>query len=370
MEKYDTGTTHALLHDRPVTRRQASRLAQLSGIPQEELAGQTLFAVHRRLHGILDPELLSLRKISGRVVRRNLAIGGLEPIPEAIVSVEDAESSLLLYSPPQWADWSWFQPFKLRREEIVKTTTDANGHFKLYLPRWEIQAISQWRQGRISFSDFSRPRLRDIVLDLEPEHPSEPLDAILRKPDLLARCRRKVGQALTDEIEALLYGQGLARSDESLEMLLETPVVPESPYALNDLWRGALQANIVVQGNDFPSEQLQDSASPHSFGPLWHSGLALKLWTLLLDVPDITFRVTRENGEPAEEEVLYSDGFFDVPWSRVSLSDFTLTASPAAPSKFARSRSWAEYEALPATAPEPTTLDALRFPRFDSTTTF
>lgn len=368
MDKYETGTRHALLHDSPVTRMRAARLAKLAGISLEEMVGQTLFAVHRRLHGILDPELLSLRKISGRMVRRNLATGALEPIARAVVHVEGTEGSFLLYSPPQWADWSWLHPFKLYREEIATATTDEGGYFKVYLPRWEVESVASWRQGRISFGDFSRPRLRDIVRDLDPDHLSESPDEVLRNPDLLARCRRKVGRALTDEIEAMVYGEGLDRSDEALEMLLETPVVPDRPHALDDLLRGALRTNLAAQGS--PSEQLKDSANYRSIGPVWHSNLALRLWTLLLDVPDITFRVTRGNSEPDPEEVLYSDGFFDVPWSRVSVPDFTLMISTSASSKPAKSRAWAEYEALPAAAPESIRPGELRIPRFDSTTVF
>jgi len=310
-----------------VTKTQAERLAKLSGVPFDQMFGQTLFEIHRRLHGILDPELLILRKVSGRVVRRNLATGALEPIPQVTVHAEDTDGSFLLYSPPQWADWSWLHPFKLRREEIATATTDASGHFSVYLPRWEIEAVARWRQGRIGFGDFSRPRLRDIVKDLEPEHSSESAETALRKPDLLDRCRRKVGQALTDEIAALLRGEGTTLSEEVLEMLLETPVVPERPPAFDDLLQAALRANVAAQAPGLPAEHSRGWGGDRPIGPVWRSDLVLKLWTLLLDVPDITFRVTQSPGDPNDEELLYSDGYFDVPWSRASIPDFTLTAS-------------------------------------------
>lgn len=363
MERYETGTRHALLHDRPVTGMQAARLSRLAGVPQRELEGLTLFTVHRKLHGILDPDLLNLRKVTGRVVRWNPDDATPEAVAQATVSVEDTEASFLLYSPPQWSDWSWFHPFKLSREVIATATTDSNGQFTVYLPRWEIQAISGWRQGRIGLADFSRPRLRDIVRDLGPERPSEPL-AILRMPDLLARCRRMVGQALADEIEAMLVGLGPAPSDETLEMLLETPVVPNRPHALKDLLRSALRTRLTAGTYPPLPDPARDSASPSSIGTVWHSHLALKLWTLLLNVPDVTFRVTRSDGRSGEE-VLYSDGFFDVPWSRVLLSGLTLTAPFATPSR----SPWAGYGALPTEVPAPQIPEAW-IPRFDSTTAF
>lgn len=360
MGKHETGTRHALLQDRPVTTMQASRLAPLSGMPQEELEGQTLFTVHRKLQGMVDPELLSLRKVSGRVVRWCPVHGTLEAVDRATVSVEDTDASFLLYSPPQWADWSWFHPYQLRREVIATARTDANGQFAVYLPRWEIQAISDWRQGRIGLSDFSRPRLRDIVRDLDPERPREPLES-LKQVDLLARCRRLVGRPLADQIEAMLFGQGPAPSDETLEMLLETPVAPERPNALTDLLQGALQAHVAAES------LLEEPASVSPIGTVWHRHLALKSWTLLLDVPDITFRVTRTD-ERGGEEVLYSDGFFDVPWSHVNFSGVTLTA-PASASASSPS-AWAGYEALPAEVPAPQVSEEAWTPRFDGTTVF
>ena len=108
-----------------------------------------------------------------------------------------------------------------------------------------------------------------------------------------------------DQIEAILFGQGPAPSDEALEMLLETPVAPERPHALTDLLQGALQAHVAAES----LREVPASISP--IGTVWHRHLALKRWTLLLDVPDITFRVTRSD-EHGGEEVLYSDGFFDV----------------------------------------------------------
>jgi hypothetical protein len=347
MDIYQNGMKQALPNNGPVTMSQASRLARLSGLPIEELTGQPLSDVERKLSWILAPELLGLRKISGRVVRRNFETRALEPIPNATVHMEDTDCSFLLYSPPQWADWSWLLPFRLRSEEIATATTDASGHFSFYLPRWEIEAVARWRQGRIGVGDFSRPRLRDIVKDLEPEYLAETPEIAIRKPGLLAGCRKKVGQALTDSIEALLLCEGAARSEGALEMLLETRVVPQRPPALDDLLPGDVPTRVAGREQGFPAELVKGLGFDRSIGPLWrNSDLVLKLWTLLLDVPDITFRVTRENREQGGEELLYTDGFFDVPWHRDGIPALTLTASDPAFSVSERPRRRTEHEEL------------------------
>jgi hypothetical protein len=370
VDNYENGTRQALSNDRPVTMAQASRLAKL-GLAIEELAGQTFASVERRLSWSLNPELMGLRKISGRVVRRNLATGVLEPIPYATVHVEDTDCSFLLYSPPHWADWSWPLPFRLRREEIATATTDEKGNFSVHIPRWDIEAVATWRQGRIGFRDFSRPRVRDIVRDLEPQYLSEPPALAIRKPDLVARCRRKVGQTLTDEIEALLVHEGTALTDEALEMLLETPVAPQRPQALDDFLRSELNAKAAARVHGLPLELVKDLGFDRSIGPLWRtSDLVLKLWTLLMNVPDITFRVTRSSGDDSAEELLYSDGFFDVPWSCGPIPQLTLAAPVAAFPVPVRPRRRTEYheiaEMFPATLP----FYAQGIPRFDSTSAF
>src|SRR6185436_5498742 len=113
MNIHQNGMRQTLPNNGPVTMTQAARLSKLSGLAIEEIAGLPRSTVERKLSWILAPELLGLRKISGRVVRRNLGTRALEPIPNATVHMEDTDCSFLLYSPPQWADWSWLLPFRL-----------------------------------------------------------------------------------------------------------------------------------------------------------------------------------------------------------------------------------------------------------------
>ena len=50
-------------------------------------------------------------------------------------------------------------------------------------------------------------------------------------------------------------------------------------------------------------------------------------WTLVFDVPDITFRVTQDVDGDGDEEVIYSEGYFDVRWDAGTIPPVTLVAS-------------------------------------------
>lgn len=50
----------------------------------------------------------------------------------------------------------------------------------------------------------------------------------------------------------------------------------------------------------------------------------------ILDVPDITFRVTQDTDGDGDQETIYSDGYFQVGWKSGPLSDVTLHASQIA----------------------------------------
>lgn len=51
-------------------------------------------------------------------------------------------------------------------------------------------------------------------------------------------------------------------------------------------------------------------------------------WQFVVDVPDITFRVTQTQGD--SEVTIYQEGFFDVRWNAGSIPDVTLEAGPHA----------------------------------------
>ncbi|MEP7010474.1 MAG: hypothetical protein ABJC13_09150 [Acidobacteriota bacterium] len=326
------GTLQTALNVSSLPAGLAARLATVSGLAERDVAGRSLASLRHRLSPVLQADLLGLRRIDGRVVRKHPATGALQPVPGATVHVEDTDGSFLLYSPPQWPDWSWLVPFKVRREEIAIAHTDARGRFSVGIPRWDVEAITAWRQGRIRFSDFSRPRLRDVVKDLD-GCSCDSAEAAIRKADFLARCRKRLGRPLARRIESLLHEQPAGTAEE-IESLLETPIAPERPCALAEIGRPELLEILkAVAGEHGISPQVVEEADFGPWiGPLWRgSHLVLKLWTPLLDAPDITFRVTGDRGKGVDEEVLYSGGFFDVAWNQGGIPDLTLTAFREAP---------------------------------------
>ena len=53
-------------------------------------------------------------------------------------------------------------------------------------------------------------------------------------------------------------------------------------------------------------------------------------WTPILDVPDITFRVSQDTNGDGIEEPIYSESYFQVRWNSGSISDITIEADPNA----------------------------------------
>lgn len=326
-------TLSPALFARPLDPAQALRLAQLSGLEGNELAGRPLASLHPRLSGTFHPELLGLRRVEGRVVRKNPATGALEPISGATVHVDDTVGSFLVYSPPEWPDWSWFLPFRLHRKEISAATTDGQGHFSVGVPRWEIEAIASWRQGRIRCADFSRPRLCDLVRDLDPGYLSEPAAITIRKPGFLLGCQKRLGRPLADRIAALIPAAS-AFDEGALESLLETRVAPERPAALDEIGAPELRGLLAVLAREhgLSPEVVEGAKLGPWIGPFWRGGqLMLKLWTPLVGAPDLTFRVTRGFGESGRGGSFSPEGFFSVPWNRGALPQLTLTVPAKIP---------------------------------------
>ena len=54
------------------------------------------------------------------------------------------------------------------------------------------------------------------------------------------------------------------------------------------------------------------------------------VWQAILDIPDITFRVTQDTNGDGIEETIYSEGFFDIRWDSGPISNVTLVAASIA----------------------------------------
>lgn len=53
-------------------------------------------------------------------------------------------------------------------------------------------------------------------------------------------------------------------------------------------------------------------------------------WVPIIDVPDITFRVTQDTDGDGVEETIYSEGYFQVRWNAGPIGNITINAKPNA----------------------------------------
>jgi hypothetical protein len=260
----------------PLTEHRATALSRQTGLPVERLAGRTQLELDPDLRFRIEPELLFHRRIRGRVVRTNPATGLPEPVPGATVHVEDTDYRFLGYF-PIGHPWCWLLPLDGVRETIATVVTDRCGRFSVYVPRWEIDWILRRRWGRWCHLVRPTPPAVPPVWPVEPPFPG--------------------------------------------------PVPP--PLAGDDLdpvqWRPVLDG---LRGMDVRGVDLR----PERFvGPfLSRPELVAGPWAPVLDVPDITFRVTQDVDGDGAEEVIYQEGFFDIRWDAGTIPDVTLVAAESA----------------------------------------
>jgi hypothetical protein len=333
---------------------QAKRLAELSGLSAEKLKGRKLRDLLDELRWRVDPHLLLFRRVCGQVVKRNPATNELEGVPNATVHVEDTDCSFHIYSPPGWPMWSWFFPFKCKREVIATAHTDQCGRFCVWIPRWDIDWVIKWRKGRICFPNFYRLRLRDYLErilkpDLTPEPPRirplrppeatpiplpiprpEPdgpvflkarMASALRRPDVVARLREVASEAVANRLASLAVRADFGAESKMLDAELETPVIPLPPPQPERSGRGE---------QNFPAD-LREKFGEVNFnnwiGPFRRCiDIIFGVWTPVFDVPDITFKVTQDVDSDGTEEVIYSEGFFDVRWDEGPMADVVIEA--------------------------------------------
>lgn len=325
----------------PVTERRAKYLAELAGVEAKAIAGKTIAEVHEKLRWRLDPRLFFFRRVCGQVVKRDPVTGALLPVPNATVHVEDTDCNFLGYFPKP-SPWVWLYPWGCRREEIATVRTDACGRFCVYLPFWDIDRILRWRRLRVCLWELFRPRIRDIVVPRIPEPRVGPIPGPGPWPDPprirriaaedIERLRDVAGDTVVRRLEAAselgLQGERMTGLDDLLDEPLFAgampPPLPEGFVAGKEM--RDLQA--LASGHGLQLEKLDFRAFVGPFLRCWD--IFLPVWQFVLDVPDITFRVTQDYDNDGVEEVIYSEGFFDVRWDSGSIPDVTLEASALA----------------------------------------
>lgn len=329
---------------RKVTRIQAQRLASLTNLKARDILGNTVADLSDKFKWRINPELFLFREICGRVVKRDPVTGELRPVPFATVHVLDADCSFLWFFPIE-SPWSWAFPIICNYEEIGTVTTDECGRFCVLVPRWDIDWILRWRiERRCAWDVFVKPTIRDLLDELRfpveerpprpgpwPE-PDPPL--LLRKTGgmLIRRAEELVGPEITRKLAAVETATTFGVSNNRTAQLLDAPAFPRPlPPPLTP-------ERFELSKGDAPKDlarQLKvnlDRLDPNRFiGPFkrcWYE--IFPEWSLIVDVPDITFRVTQDVDGDGVEETIYDEGYFDIRWNSGSIPDVTLEASQIA----------------------------------------
>ena len=330
---------------------QAERLAALTRLSVKELAGKKHAELADKLKWILDPHLLFFRKVCGRVVKKDPVTGAEYPVPNATVHVEDTDCGLVAYF-PIGSKYAWFYPIFCRREVLATVKTDECGEFCVWVPRWDIDWILRWRKERFCFP-FVRPSIADILGDLPvlvdkfPPRPGPDPDPgpLFERVSRLthAQLADTLGPALADRVGTLARRVAVGGSaQEASALLAEAPsksAPPPLPAEFKqvefapdegrkdahtmDMVRSTLAHRLGVDVARLKGFDLRQAIGPFLRCVTYY----VPEWTLVFDVPDITFRVTQDVDGDGDEEVIYSEGFFDVRWDAGAIPPVTLVAS-------------------------------------------
>ncbi|HEU5048413.1 MAG TPA: hypothetical protein VFT64_11300 [Rickettsiales bacterium] len=343
--------------DRKVTSIQAQRLAALSGVDAAQLKG-TISQLSDKLKWKIDPSLFLFQKVCGKVVKKDPVTGVERPVPFATVYVEDTDCSLISYFPKGWP-WGWHFPFNCHREIIATTKTDKCGNFCVWVPRFDIDWVLRWRKERICFPIiFNRPSIGDLIPKLPgqvvgpwppiPQPDPGPLRTLATlQPSVIHAIAGQAAGKLADRVSKLQTVKTLGTSgieDRNLHVrAFEGELPPPLPPEFGDALTGQ---NVVAQKGASPLDGVRTAIAlklgvnakdiadfdPSRFvGPFFRCyDILLPEWQRILDVPDITFRVTQDvNGDGVEENI-YSESYFDVRWDATNIPDVTLVANSIA----------------------------------------
>jgi hypothetical protein len=361
-EKTAAPRTETAPDQRKLTARQATRLSGLSNVSVKSLSGLTIAEVSERYKWQIDPHLLFFRRICGRVVKKDPVTNIEYPVPFATVTVEDTDCTLISYFPINWP-WGWFFPLNCHREVLATVQTDECGYFCVYVPRFDIDWILRWRRERICFPlIFQRPTLADLLdrLHLPPlvRNPIGPKPGPDPGPwDTLASLAPSTLEAITGSAGRILganvsaaggartFGGKLTAGPRSLDArVFDRELPPPLPHALQQVRSGA--ANVVAQKGQDPHEAMRATVAAHAavnpkdlanldfsrfIGPFRRCiDVFIPEWQLVVDVPDITFRVSQDVNGDGTLDTIYSEGYFDVRWDAGAIPDVTLVASSIA----------------------------------------
>ena len=242
--------------------------------------------------------------------------------------------------------WWWFWPIHCHREEIATTRTDQCGSFCVWIPRWDIDRILRFRQ-RICFPEIVRPTLRDILDEIrilvseppfpDPPNPPDPPPFVVPHRGVLAQVGERLGRpgrstGSAQFAERRSFGQ---QTGEMTALLDEPAFLDTFPPPLTDVELKQLETldlkERLSERFDKAKLELAELSPIKAIGPFLRCrDVYVAEWEYFFDVPDITFRVTQDVDGDGDEELIYSEGFFDVRWNAGPIPNVTLQASPIA----------------------------------------
>jgi hypothetical protein len=333
-----------------VTALQAERLAALSEVDVREIHGLTVTELSEKLRWQVDPNLFFFRRICGKVVKEDPATGIEVPVAYATVHVEDTDCSLLGYFPVV-SPWAWYFPLRCRREVIATVKTDKCGNFCVYVPRWDIDWILRWRLERLCFPViFERPSLSDLLKNVIGSEADPMALPQLNRGRLLSTVEQQLGKGTARKLGTALSRLSFGANNAEATSLLQgnafgrplPPPLPEEFRALDhgtDAEGKAGASRLTTAGvrSTLASrlhldDGLLESLDLRRFvGPFRRCvDFVVPEWTPILDVPDITFRVTQDVNGDGTEETIYSESYFQVRWNAGDIPNVKLVASPIA----------------------------------------
>jgi hypothetical protein len=346
-----------------ITRTQAKRIAALANIKfDEKFTSLTIAQMGEQLKWRIDPALFLFRKICGRVVKKDLITGVEYPVPYATVYVEDTDCNLISYFPKLW-HWGWYFPFFCHREVIGTTKTDACGNFCVWVPRFDIDWVLEWRKKRVCLPiALKRPSIGDLIDKLKksiiavpwppaPDPDPGPLATLTNLPvSTVEAIAGPAARQLAQRVARLQATQTFGAPNQLTENLLnarafEMELPPPLPTEFHQvLAEQGIIANKEVSiiegirstiamklGLDPAGKEIADFNPQRFIGPFLRCyDIIVPEWQVIYDVPDITFRVTQDTNGDGVEEAIYSESYFDVRWDTSSPIDVMLVASSIA----------------------------------------
>lgn len=339
-----------------ITDMQAERLGALNGIAAKELVGLTMTELSEKFRFQIDPMIFFFRKVCGKVVKEDPVSGIEYPVPYATVHVEDTDCSLLGFFPKD-SKWAWYFPFKCRREVIATVQTDECGRFCVWIPRWDIDWIRHFRRIHLCYPIiFERPSIRDLIDEIIPREYRIPFPPPGPDPDPLpysglSRSNQidviesHLGRDVVRKLNQLTQPIAFGANNTALSAALDAPAFrrqlqPPLPKHLQvqdaaldapgklsmKTARSTLATQLKVDASEFKALDLHSYIGPFKRCFDW----IVPEWTMIFDVPDITFRVTQDTNGDGNEEIIYSEGYFDVRWGADPIDDITIHAQPNA----------------------------------------